>query len=90
MESGGFMTKERIYRELDRVRGQIAQLQAKEKDLEEQRQMAEDAEAMKMIKKYKISSEKLQLLNRFSEEEIQRLLEEKEKEGAGNEEETDV
>lgn len=90
MESGGFMTKERIYRELDRVRGQITQLQAKEKDLEEQRQMAEDAEAMKMIKKYKISSEKLQLLNRLSEEEIQRLLAEKEKEGAGNEEETDV
>lgn len=83
------MTKERIYKELDKVRGQIADLQAKEKDLEEQRQMAEDAEAMRIIKKYKISSEKLQLLNKFSEEEIQHLLAEKEKGEAENEKEAD-
>lgn len=80
------MTKERIERELTKVRQQIAQLQAKEKDLAEQKQMAEDAEAMKIIKKYKISSEKLQLFNKFSEDEISHLLAEKEKETLRNEE----
>lgn len=80
------MTKERIERELTKVRQQIAQLQAKEKDLAEQKQMAEDAEAMKIIKKYKISSEKLQLLNKLSEDEISRLLAQREKETLRNEE----
>lgn len=80
------MTKERIERELTKVRQQIAQLQAKEKDLAEQKQMAEDAEAMKIIKKYKISSEKLQLLNKLSEGEIARLLAQREKETLSNEE----
>ena len=80
------MTKERIERELTKVRQQIAQLQAKEKDLAEQKQMAEDAEAMKIIKKYKISSEKLQLLNKLSEDEIARLLAQREKETLSNEE----
>lgn len=83
------MTKERIYKELDKVRGQIAQLQAKEKDLEEQRQLTEDAEAMKIIKKYKISSEKLMLLNRISEDEILCLLKGKEKEDVENEQKMD-
>ena len=80
------MTKERIERALTKVRQQIAQLQAKEKDLAEQKQMAEDAEAMKIIKKYKISSEKLQLLNKLSEDEIARLLAQREKETLSNEE----
>ena len=80
------MTKERIERELTKVRQQIIQLQEKEKALAEQKQMAEDAEAMKMIKKYKISSEKLQLLNKLSEDEISHLLSEKEKENLRNEE----
>ena len=48
--------------------------------------MAEDAEAMKIIKKYKISSEKLQLLNKLSEDEIARLLAQREKETLSNEE----
>lgn len=74
------MTKERIDRELAKVREQLAILQAKEKDLDAQRQMAEDAEAMKIIKKYKISPEKLSLLNKVSEAEIIRILEQKEKE----------
>ena len=43
------MTKERINKELAKVREQLAALQAKEKELDEQRQMAEDAEAMKII-----------------------------------------
>lgn len=80
------MTKERIEKELTKVRQQIAQLQAKEKDLAEQKQMAEDAEAMKIIKKYKIASEKLQLLNKLSEDEIARLLAQREKETLSNEE----
>lgn len=80
------MTKERIEKELTKVRQQLAQLQAKEKDLAEQKQMVEDAEAMKIIKKYKISSEKLQLLNKISEDEMLHLLAEKEKEMTGNEE----
>ena len=80
------MTKERIEKELTKVRQQLVQLQAKEKDLAEQKQMAEDAEAMKIIKKYKISSEKLQLLNKLSEDEISRLLAQREQETLRNEE----
>lgn len=80
------MTKDRINRELSKVRQQLADLQAKEKDLDEQRQMAEDAEAMKIIRKYKISPEKLQLLNKVSESEIMKILEEKEKETTEHEE----
>ena len=59
------MSVERINAQLKKVREQIAQLQAKEKDLAEQKQMAEDAEAMKIIRKYKISSERLQMLNKL-------------------------
>ena len=75
--------------QLKKVREQIAQLQAKEKDLAEQKQMAEDAETMKIIKKYKISSERLQMLNRLSEDEVRQLLQkrEQEKEGLTNEKE---
>lgn len=79
------MTKERIGKELEKVRKQLAALQAKEKDLDAQRQMAEDAEAMKIIKKYKISPEKLQLLNKVSEGEILEILAGREKERAENE-----
>lgn len=80
------MTKERIEKELTKVRGELAKLQEREKDLAEQWQMAEDAEAMKLIRKYKISSEKLQLLNQVSEGEILQFLEKKEREVAQNEE----
>lgn len=82
------MTKERIVKELDKIHAQIAELQEKAKDLEEQKQMAEDAEAMKIIKKHKISSEKLQLLNKVSEDEILRLLAQREKEKQNHEKET--
>ena len=83
------MSVERINLQLKKVREQIAQLQAKEKDLVEQKQMAEDAETMKIIKKYKISSERLQILNRLSEDEVRQLLQkrEQEKEGSTNEKE---
>lgn len=84
------MRKERIKKELGKVRKQLAQLQAKEKDLEEQWQMAEDAEAMKIIKKYKISSERLQLLNKVSEGEILQLLAKKEREKETREHEESI
>lgn len=82
------MSVERINSQLKKVREQIAQLQEKEKekDLAEQKQMAEDAEAMKIIRKYKISSERLQMLNKLSEDEVRNLLQkrEQEKEGSTN------
>ena len=83
------MSVERIDSQLKKVREQIAQLQAKEKDLAEQKQMAEDAETMKIIKKYKISSERLRMLNRLSEDEVRQLLQkrEQEKEDSTNENE---
>ena len=48
------MSVERINSQLNKVREQIAQLQEKEKDLAEQKQMAEDAETMKIIKNSRI------------------------------------
>ena len=48
------MTKERIIKELSKVRRQLADLQEKQRDLESQLQMAEDAEKMKFIEKNKI------------------------------------
>lgn len=72
------MTKERIVKELSKVREQLAGLQAREKDLAEQLQMVEDVEKMKFIEKNKISLDRLILLNKVSEEEIMRLLKEKE------------
>ena len=84
------MSVERINTQLKKVREQITQLQAKEKDLAEQKQMAEDAEAMKIIRKYKISSERLQVLNKLSEDEGRQLLQKRNqehREEAGNEKE---
>ena len=49
------MTKERIVKELSKVRKQLVDLQERQKDLESQLQMAEDAEKMKFIEKNKIS-----------------------------------
>lgn len=72
------MKKERIVKELSKVREQIAELKEREKDLEGQLQMAEDAEKMKFIEKNKISLDQLILLNRVSEKEILRLLKERE------------
>ena len=74
------MTKERIEKELLKVREQLVGLQARQKDLEEQLQMAEDAEKMKFIEKNKISLERLILMNKVSEEEILHLLKKKEQE----------
>ena len=82
------MTKERIVKELSKVREQLAGLQ--ERDLAEQLQMAEDAEKMKFIEKNKISLDRLILLNKVSEEEIMRLLKEKEQKEAAQSEEREA
>ena len=82
-EREDIVTKERLKKELSKVDDQLAGLQARKKDLEEQLQMAEDAEKMKFIEKNKISLDRLALLKRVSEEEILSLLKQKEKEQAG-------
>jgi len=74
------VTKERIKKELSKIDGQLAGMQARKKDLEGQLQMAEDAEKMKFIEKNKISLDRLALLNKVSEEEILGLLRRKEQE----------
>lgn len=58
-------------------------LQSKERELAEQKQMAEDAETMKMIRKYKISPERIQMMNRLSEDEVKGILEKRETEQQG-------
>lgn len=84
------MTKERIEKELSKVREQLAGLQGRQKDLEEQLQMAEDAEKMKFIEKNKISLEQLILLNKVSEEEILSLLKKREQENVKQEPEKEA
>lgn len=79
------MTIEKMEKELSKTYALIEELQKKAKELEEEKQMAEDARTMKMIKKFKISSEQLQLLNSLSEDEILQFLELKEKEIQVNE-----
>ena len=81
------MTKsQRIEKEITKTKEQLATIQAKLKNLEEEKRMAERAEKLDIIEKHKISSEKLQLLIKFSEDEILQLLAQKEKESTGNEE----
>jgi len=81
------MTKsQRIEKEITKTKEQLATIQAKLKNLEEEKRMAERGEKLDIIEKHKISSEKLQLLIKFSEDEILQLLAQKEKERTGNEE----
>ena len=81
------MTKsQRIEKEITKTKEQLDTIQAKLKNLEEEKRMAERAEKLDIIEKHKISSEKLQLLIKFSEDEILQLLAQKEKERTGNEE----
>lgn len=89
------MTKERIEKELQKTYEQIEsskekikKLQEKAKVLEEQKQQAEEQEVYGLIRKYKISSGQLQLLNDLNEEEILQFLEQKEKEKVNHEKET--
>ena len=66
MERRNDVTKERIVKELSKVRKQLADLQERQKE--------------KFIEKNKISLEHLILLNKVSEEEILSLLRKKEQE----------
>ena len=59
---------------LTSLRERIKTLQKQERELAQQKQMIEDAEAMRIIKKKKISPEDLQLLNSLKEGEISALL----------------
>jgi hypothetical protein len=65
---------------LNRIRNQITELQAKEKIIAEQKQEAEDAEVMKIIRKHRISAEELQLFNKLKEDEMLHLLKKREQE----------
>lgn len=69
---------EKLGAEIVRVKEQMKRLQTKVKELEEQKMMAERAEKMEFIEKNHISSEQLQMLIRFEEEELKRLLAKKE------------
>jgi hypothetical protein len=63
---------------LNRIRNQITELQAKEKIIAEQKQEAEDAEVMKIIRKHRISAE--ELFNKLKEDEMLHLLKKREQE----------
>ena len=69
---------EKLGIEIDRVKSQIKRLQTKLKELEEQKLMAERAEKIAFIEKNHISSEQLQMLIRFEEEELKKILAKKE------------
>lgn len=75
------MTKERISKNLTKVRDQLAVLQERQRELEGELRQAEDAEKMKFIEKNKITMDRLILLNRVSEEEILELLKRKGQDG---------
>ena len=71
------MTRERISKNLTKVRDQLAALQERQRELEGELRQAEDAEKMKFNEKNKISMERLILMNKVSEEEIMELLKRK-------------
>ena len=71
------MTRDRMSEVLSKYYGQLEQLKKKISEVEEQKQMAEDAESMKIIHKLKISPEQLRLLNDLSEQEIHQFLEQR-------------
>ena len=69
------MTRTKIKQRLASIRGRIAELQEKERALEVEEEMADDAANMKIIKKHKISPERLKILNSLKEEEVRKILE---------------
>ena len=80
------MNIERIKAELSKTYARIEQLQKRARDLEEQKKQAEDMEYLKIIRKHRISAEELQLMIDISNEEQKQILENREKEQTGNEE----
>ena len=69
---------QKLEKEIEKVKGQIVNLQKKLKTLEEQKLMAERAEKIDFIEKNHISSEQLQMLIQFEKEELKRILAQKE------------
>ena len=65
---------EKLNTRLTSLRARIKQLQKQERELAQQKQMAEDAEAMKIIKQKKISPDDLSVLQSLKEGEISALL----------------
>ena len=65
---------EKLNTRLKSVRERMKQLQKQEKELSLQIQMAEDAQAMKIIKQKKISADDLSVLQSLKEDEITALL----------------
>lgn len=74
------MTIEKIEADLKKTYTKIAELQAKAKDLEEQKKQAEDMEYIKIIRKNGISSEDLQILIALGNEEQKQILNQRDKE----------
>ena len=82
------MNIERIKEELARTYVKIEKLQKKARNLEEQKKQAEDMEHLKIIRSNGVSAEELQLMIDISKEEQKKILETREKEQTGNEEDT--
>lgn len=80
------MNIERMKEELSKTYAKIERLQNRARELEEQIKQAEDMEYLKIIRKNGISAEELQLLIDISNEEQKQILETREKEQTGNEE----
>ena len=74
------MTRSKIKQRLASIRGRIAELQEKERALAVEEEMADDAANMKLIKKHKISPERLKILNSLKEEEVREILERRDEE----------
>lgn len=74
------MTRSKIKQRLASIRGRIAELQERERALALEEEMADDAANMKLIKKHRISPERLKMLNSLKEEEIREILERREEE----------
>ncbi len=72
------MTKERLLREQKKVREQIEQLKARDKELSLAIEDMEKAEFWKTGQKLRISAEDLQLLVKIREQENKRILAERE------------
>ena len=72
------MRSEIIWKRVESLREQMADMKEKERELIGQARAAEDAESMKILKKNRITPAQLKLLNSLKEEEIRKILKEKE------------
>jgi hypothetical protein len=68
------MTKEKVKRELAKVRDQLARLQKREAYLKQELKMAEDAEKQSILDKHHISVEELTEMIKAKKAEEKRLL----------------